>query len=139
MIYDISTLEKLDVALKKLAVKLSAKQIVLLTGPMGAGKTTAVSHLVRILGGEHAQSPTFSIHQVYKLPKLDVDHIDLYRLKSEADLESTGFWDIFSRRAGLVLIEWGDRLQRESLPHDWNITEWCFHVEHEKARTLEVR
>lgn len=137
MIHDISTFDKLEKVLRNLAAGFAARQIVLLIGPMGSGKTTAVSQLVKILGGDSAQSPTFAIHQVYKLSKAEVDHIDLYRLKNEADLESTGFWDLFSRRAGLILIEWGDRLDREALPRDWHISEW--HFQNETCRTLQVR
>jgi tRNA threonylcarbamoyladenosine biosynthesis protein TsaE len=48
-----------------------------------------------------------------------MDHVDLYRLESEEDLESTGFWDLFGQKKGLVVIEWSDRLNQDLLPLNW--------------------
>jgi len=52
-----------------------------------------------------------------------VDHVDLYRLEDEADLESTGFWDLFSKEKGFIFVEWGDRLNKEFLPSHWPFCE----------------
>lgn len=106
--------------------KLSNKQIISLEGPMGAGKTTFVHYLISALGGSGSSSPTFALQQRYKTNIGEVHHIDLYRVKSEQDLESTGFWDLFSDSAGLILVEWGDRL--EHWPLGWKLMRLQFQI-----------
>lgn len=101
--------------------KFDEKCIVLLEGKLGSGKTFFVQELVKALGGEAATSPSFAIHNRYASSRGFIDHVDLYRLTDLSDLESTGFWDIFSAPKGLVLVEWGDRLPIEDIPTDWKL------------------
>lgn len=101
-------------------VQKESKLLVLLEGPMGAGKTQWVDFLLQELGVEEVCSPSFAIHNSYQIDnETSVDHLDLYRLQDDEDLESTGFWDLFSQPSGLILIEWGNLLNREFLPADW--------------------
>lgn len=90
----------------------AAGNLVLLSGGMGAGKTTLVSTLVGVLGGKSAQvsSPTFSLHHVYQVSGFEIDHMDLYRLQSDDDLVSSGFHDIVENQENLALIEWAQRI-----------------------------
>lgn len=90
--------------------------LVLLSGPMGAGKTQVAQWMVSVLGGTEAASPTFAIHHRYACGKRTVDHFDLYRLKNDEELESTGFWDIVGQSDNLVLVEWADRLPMDVYP-----------------------
>jgi tRNA threonylcarbamoyladenosine biosynthesis protein TsaE len=92
--------------------------IVLLNGPMGAGKTQIVRWILAQLGSNEAASPTFAVHHRYDTKKFPVDHFDLYRLQSDWDLENTGFWDMLNEPDNLVLVEWADRLPKESFPKD---------------------
>lgn len=109
------------------------KQMVLLDGPMGVGKTEFVKQLVSLLGGgDEACSPTFALHNEYPTDRGLVDHIDLYRLESEEDLESIGFWDLFQKEQGLILIEWSSRIEPSFLPPDWNQIE----IQMEKSDSL---
>lgn len=96
------------------------RTILLLEGPVGAGKTELVKTLTRSLGIEETASPSFAIHHHYAGDKVSMDHVDLYRLESEDDLESTGFWDLFGAKKGLVVIEWSDRLNQDLLPLNWH-------------------
>lgn len=99
---------------------LPAKCILLLSGDVGAGKTTSVQMIAELLGLKDVQSPSFAIHLRYENPQgKSLDHIDLYRLEDDEDLESSGFWDIFAQPESLVVIEWADRLNLEYLPLDW--------------------
>ncbi len=96
-------------------------QVVLLCGSLGAGKTTLVRFLLKNLGHQ-ALSPAFAVCHTYQ-GELVVHHLDLYRLKNDEDLESTGFWDIFqkgSAKRRWVLIEWADRLKWDFLPPGWH-------------------
>lgn len=86
--------------------------VVGLIGPLGAGKTVFVKGLAEGLGVDPrvVSSPTFVIAQQYRRPSGPdlLHHVDLYRLDSEDELESIGFYDMFA--AGAVLaVEWADR------------------------------
>lgn len=98
----------------------SEKQILLLQGSMGVGKTHLVKWLCEYYG-LNANSPTFAIHQLYENENISIDHFDLFRLKNEADLESTGFWDVFSKPHGIVAIEWAEKIIPQMLPHNWSL------------------
>jgi len=93
--------------------------VVLICGEMGAGKTQLVRWWVEALGGSAVASPTFAIHHQYSTPQGPIDHVDLYRLTSDADLESSGFWDLFENDHGLVFVEWADRLPDSVWPAAW--------------------
>jgi tRNA threonylcarbamoyladenosine biosynthesis protein TsaE len=90
----------------------AGKTLVLLSGPMGSGKTQLTKFILAALGdaGDEAASPTFAIHNSYRTSRGDLEHFDLFRLDTEDDLESTGFWDIVSAAKGIVIIEWANRL-----------------------------
>ncbi len=84
---------------------LSAGDIVLLSGPLGAGKTTLARAMIGALGWDgHVRSPTYNLIHTYDT-KPPVMHADLYRLQSAAGLGLEEFLD-----SHLCLIEWPDRL-----------------------------
>ena len=98
----------------------AAGTIFLLKGDLGAGKTELVKTLLSELGSKEVVSPTFALQQSYHpshihFKGLVVDHWDLYRLESEDELESTGFWDQFITPDFCVWIEWPERLSSYSL------------------------
>jgi tRNA threonylcarbamoyladenosine biosynthesis protein TsaE len=95
------------------------RTLLLLEGPVGAGKTELVKVLTQALGLQETASPSFAIHYHYENRDVSMDHVDLYRLESEDDLESTGFWDLFGAKKGLVVIEWSDKLSQDLLPLNW--------------------
>lgn len=109
--------------IKRFADGLEARELILLSGDLGAGKTYFVTELVKSLGGRQAASPSFAIHNHYKTPKHEIDHLDLYRLESIEDLESTGFWDLFAKESGVIVVEWADKLNSEELSLLWPIWE----------------
>ncbi len=84
-----------------------------LIGPLGSGKTVFVKGLAAGLGVDSAvvSSPTFVIAQQYVVPEGPelLHHLDLYRLESEAELESIGFLD-WLRPGQVLAVEWLDRL-----------------------------
>jgi len=80
-----------------------------LRGPLGAGKTTFVRHLLRALGATgRIKSPTYAVLEPYTLAALEVSHFDFYRFGAAREWEDAGFRDIFGR-PGLKLVEWPDR------------------------------
>jgi tRNA threonylcarbamoyladenosine biosynthesis protein TsaE len=122
------------------ARQLPRPALILLDGEMGAGKTQLVKWFVEGLGGKGASSPTFAVHQSYEAPSGAIDHVDLYRMESAADLESTGFWDLFHAPKALVFVEWAGRLSDSLWPREIQ----KFHLEIAKdgageGRRLSIR
>jgi tRNA threonylcarbamoyladenosine biosynthesis protein TsaE len=85
--------------------------VVLLSGDLGAGKTTLARAMLKARGlaGE-APSPTFAIVQPYAPPEVDlpVAHVDLYRIEDESELIELGLDEYLSD--GVLLVEWPERL-----------------------------
>lgn len=97
-----------EAAAERLAPHLQKGDLVLLEGPLGAGKTTFVRGLARGLGVKaDVMSPTFQLVRVYPGP-LPLAHADLYRLEREAELAQLGFDELLDE--GVLVVEWGDRL-----------------------------
>jgi tRNA threonylcarbamoyladenosine biosynthesis protein TsaE len=93
--------------------------LILLSGELGAGKTTLTKGIVSGLGAareEEVTSPTFTLVHRYE-GRARVYHVDLYRVSGFHDLETLGLEDLFSEDA-VVIIEWPDRL---TLRTDWPI------------------
>jgi tRNA threonylcarbamoyladenosine biosynthesis protein TsaE len=94
-----------------LAERLRPGDVVALFGTLGAGKTTLARGILRGLGHQgDVASPTFPIVQTYEPPatRLAAWHVDLYRIEQAAELEELGLDE--AKQAGVLLIEWPDRL-----------------------------
>ena len=92
-----------------LALLLGARDIITLSGDLGAGKTTAARALIRYLANDEAlevPSPTFTLAQTYDLP-IPVLHVDLFRINDPSELDELGLAPFPD--GTLVLIEWPDR------------------------------
>jgi tRNA threonylcarbamoyladenosine biosynthesis protein TsaE len=91
--------------------------VVALVGPLGAGKTTFVQGLAEGLGvpaERHVASPTFAL--VNQHPgRVDLVHVDFYRVKSPAELPELGLEEAYDQAA--TAIEWADRFP-DWLPPD---------------------
>jgi tRNA threonylcarbamoyladenosine biosynthesis protein TsaE len=110
---------------REIGAALKAPMLILLTGELGAGKTTLTKGIASGAGAareEEITSPTFTlIHKYVGDAKVgsnfSVYHIDLYRVEDRQGLESLGLEDIFNE-AAIVIVEWPDRL---SLPANWPV------------------
>jgi tRNA threonylcarbamoyladenosine biosynthesis protein TsaE len=93
---------------ERLGAQLQPGDLVLLTGPLGAGKTTFVRGLARGAGSDaQVASPTFQLVRVYR-GRVQVAHVDLYRVKVAGELADLGLDELLE--VGAVVVEWGDRL-----------------------------
>jgi tRNA threonylcarbamoyladenosine biosynthesis protein TsaE len=93
---------------ERLGERLLPGDVVLLTGELGAGKTTFVRGVARGAGSlAPVASPTFQLVRVYP-GRVQVAHVDLYRIETPLELKDLGLDELADQ--GAVLIEWGDRL-----------------------------
>jgi tRNA threonylcarbamoyladenosine biosynthesis protein TsaE len=94
----------------RLAAVVRPGDVIALSGPLGAGKTSIARGLLAALGlaGE-APSPTFAIVQPYAPPetRLPVMHVDLYRIEHVEELDELGLDE--ARGESVLLIEWPER------------------------------
>ena len=99
-----------------LASILQPRDTVVLTGDLGAGKTTLVQGIGRGLGVEdHVASPTFTLVREYT-GRLDIAHVDVYRLERVQDVLDLAL-DELGGPDRVLLIEWGDAVS-DLLPED---------------------
>ncbi|MCE3009960.1 MAG: tRNA (adenosine(37)-N6)-threonylcarbamoyltransferase complex ATPase subunit type 1 TsaE [Proteobacteria bacterium] len=90
--------------------------LVLLSGPMAAGKTEFVKIWCELHQVQGVSSPSFGLHQQYSSRHGVVHHFDLFRMKNSADIESTGFWEVLNEPSRIVFIEWPERIEKSDLP-----------------------
>jgi tRNA threonylcarbamoyladenosine biosynthesis protein TsaE len=100
---------------EKIGSALRGGEIFALIGPLGSGKTHLIKGIAAGLGATDSRvvnSPTFVLINEYKGPqiRLDVYHVDAYRLDSVAEFEMLGFDDMCLPDS-VVLIEWADKVQ----------------------------
>jgi len=90
----------------RLAERLQPGDVVLLSGDLGAGKTTLIRGACRALGvTAPVTSPTFTIGQRYEGGRMPVSHLDLYRLESLED-EDPALLDDYLRPDAVAFVEW---------------------------------
>jgi tRNA threonylcarbamoyladenosine biosynthesis protein TsaE len=94
-----------------LAPLLCARDVLVLTGELGAGKTTLVQGIARGLGAdEHVASPTFTLVREYVSGRLPVAHVDVYRLERVQDVVELALEELAGGE-GVLVVEWGDAVE----------------------------
>lgn len=110
MSFSVSTAEQMHAFGKQIGALLTAGDVVVLSGPLGAGKTTFVKGLAEQLEVQGVvTSPTFVVSRVHK-PQgtgLALVHVDAYRLSSQSDLIDL---DLDATKNAAYVIEWGKNL-----------------------------
>ena len=97
---------------RRLAARLEGGSVVLLIGPLGAGKTALVRGLARGLGvnPDEVSSPTFTLIQEYRGGRVPLLHVDLYRLDDPREVEELGLEELGEH--AVLAIEWAEKLPR---------------------------
>ena len=121
---------------RRIGSRLKGGEVFAICGPLGSGKTHLIKGIAAGAGAEDLRSvtsPTFVIVNEYK-GRLDIYHIDAYRLKSLAEFEMLGFDDLCYPQS-VVLIEWADKIEAAIRNID------CIRIElaHAGARRRAVR
>jgi len=121
---------------RELGAQLKPPVLILLSGELGAGKTTLTKGIVSGLGAgreEDVTSPTFTLVHSYR-GQVQVFHVDLYRVGDSHDLETLGLEDILAEPA-VVIVEWPEKLD---LRPDWPVVQ--IHLGHvdDNSRRMEV-
>lgn len=99
--------------------RLRETTFIALEGPLGAGKTTFVRHLLRALGvSGRIKSPTYAVLEPYEVDGLTISHFDFYRFETAREWAEAGFRDIFAA-PGLKIAEWPQKAAAALPPADW--------------------
>jgi tRNA threonylcarbamoyladenosine biosynthesis protein TsaE len=99
---------------RELASSLAPPKLVLLRGELGAGKTTLAKGIAagfEAAAEDDVTSPTFTLIHEYRGPRVNVYHIDLYRVDTPRELDTLALDDLRGDNS-VLLIEWGEKFPR---------------------------
>ena len=118
----VSSEEETEILAEQFAKQLKGKNIVLLNGELGTGKTFFIKAVCNFLGIDSVSSPSFAIVNEYS-NKIKIIHFDFYRIKRVTELYDIGFEEYLSEEA-IIFIEWADMFQeilpKQNLQIDFN-------------------
>lgn len=122
---------------REIGARLKPPVLVLLSGELGAGKTTITKGIVTGLGAaeeDQVTSPTFTLVHKYEQGAV-VYHVDLYRVGDFHDLETLGLEDFLTEQA-IVIVEWPEKL---TLRSEWPVVR--IQLEHvaEDSRKISIQ
>jgi tRNA threonylcarbamoyladenosine biosynthesis protein TsaE len=121
---------------KSLAKILKPKNIVVLTGELGSGKTKFVEGFLSYFGLENEiSSPTFTIVNEYKNNDINIYHFDVYRLADSSEFYEIGGDEYFD--TGICLIEWGELIE-DALPSNYIHITFTKNENEENSRILDI-
>jgi tRNA threonylcarbamoyladenosine biosynthesis protein TsaE len=121
---------------RELAASLRPPLLVLLTGELGAGKTTLAKGIISGLGvaaEEDVTSPTFTLIHTFT-GRVKMFHVDLYRVSDVHDFDTLGLEDLFAEPA-IVLIEWPERMR---LRTDWPVLRIALEHVDDEVRKITI-
>ena len=131
-------LSQINTISKKILLKLSKTDCIFLFGELGSGKTTFTRSLINQLqiknevNETEVPSPTFNLLYEYEMKSLKVMHYDLYRLKTNKEIEQLG---IFEDSKNIIsVIEWPEKMKKK-IENRLEIT--FYHETDEESRKIK--
>lgn len=122
---------------KKFARKLNKKDIIVLSGDLGSGKTKFTEGILSFFGLENEiSSPTFTIVNEYCKDDIKIYHFDVYRLEDSSEFYEIGGDEYYEN--GICIIEWGEIIE-DALPADYIKIDFSRNLEDENSRTLNIQ
>ena len=122
---------------KKIASQLKVKDIIILEGDLGAGKTKFTEGILEYFNlQDEISSPTFTIVNEYNTSKFNIYHFDVYRLSDIDEFYAMGGEEYFEK--GVCIIEWGEIIE-ECLPKDYIKINISRDLENENIRKLDIK
>ena len=112
--FEISNLKETKKLATAFAKLLTGGEIVLLSGDLGAGKTTFTKFVLEALGvKDNITSPTFTLMHESKTKRFDIYHFDMYRLKNGAEASEIGIEEYLydNNKNSLVFVEWAENIK----------------------------
>ncbi len=107
----VKNLKQTAVLAKKFAKTLAGGSVILLSGDLGAGKTTFTKSLFKALGvKDEVTSPTFTLLKEYKTKKFELNHFDMYRIENENEALEFGVLDYFNNKNAINVVEWYQKI-----------------------------
>jgi len=108
----ITSLKALEVSARRLIDQFPGDRVFAFYGKMGAGKTTFIQALCRVIGsGDNVTSPTFALINEYKTQDdVSIFHFDFYRIKSIEEAFDLGYEDYFYS-GNYCFIEWPEKIE----------------------------
>lgn len=122
---------------KKLADNLKPKDIIILSGELGSGKTKFTEGILSYFGLENEiSSPTFTIVNEYKKDNINIYHFDVYRLEDSSEFYEIGGEEYFDN--GICIIEWGEIIA-DALPDEYIQIDFNKDENDEDIRILNIK
>ena len=130
------SLEQIDTLSKNFLKDVTGKNIITFTGGLGAGKTTFIKFFLKNMGvTDVVISPTFTYLNQYQASNgTIIYHFDLYRLKSLAEFEASGFFEYLYQPNSIAIIEWPEIINSALTTSVCNVNIKVLNL---KARLLE--
>ena len=136
----IKSLDQLNQVTLKIINSINKEDCILLFGEIGTGKTTLTRALINNLQNQNKQvetevlSPTFNIVYEYEISTFKIMHYDLYRLKTEKDVQQLGVFD--QSRNSIKVIEWADIIKDK--PND-RLEVYISHEKEKDKRKIDFK
>ena len=125
---------------KKIYDNLDGRNILLLHGNLGSGKTTFVREFCEVLNVENqVSSPSFLILNTYiDNKKRKYHHLDFYRVEDELELDYIGFNDLIENSKDIIFIEWPDKFLNIIKRYDYRTINIYFNFIEDNINVREV-
>lgn len=123
----------------RIGAALQGGELILLEGGLGAGKTLLTKGILEALDFDvdEVTSPSFTLVNLYRTPRFDVFHLDLWRIGPPADpVAAVGLEEILEDEKAVVIVEWSERLS--AIPAGSKIIRVAIMGDGDDPRTIEI-